>query len=169
MALSLGYSRRMQLYVIRHGIAEDKAPDSDDKSRALTDDGRKRVKRVIKGLRELEVKFERILSSPWVRAVETAALLEPLCEREPAYTDLLCQSPRSQLLAMIAEQGADTAIIGHEPWLGELIAWLAFGDTRHSEAISLKKGGFAWLEGNAIPGGMKIRALVPPAFTSAAG
>lgn len=158
----------MQLYVIRHGIAEDRTPDSDDRSRALTDDGRKRVKKVIKGLRELDIKFDRILASPWVRAAETAALLEPLCDRAPLHTELLCQSPRSQLLAMIAEQGADTAIVGHEPWLGELIAWLAFGDTRHSEALSLKKGGFAWLEGHAIPGGMSIRAIVPPAFASAA-
>ena len=158
----------MQLYVIRHGIAEDRAPDSDDRSRPLTDDGRKRVRKAIKGLREINIKFDRILTSPWVRAAETAALLEPLCDHAPRSTELLCQSPRSELLAMIAEQGADTAIVGHEPWLGELVAWLAFGDTRHSEALPIKKGGFVWLEGHAIPGGMKIRAIVPPVFTIAA-
>ena len=159
----------MQLYVIRHGIAGERAPDSDDTARALTDEGHKKVKRVVKGLREVGIKFERILASPWVRAAETADLLAPLCEAPPLHTELLCQSPRAALLEMIAKHGTDTAIVGHEPWLGELVAWLAFGDTRHREALALKKGGFVWLEGNAIPGGMTLKAFVPPSFAIAAG
>jgi phosphohistidine phosphatase len=154
----------MQLYVIRHGIAEDPTPGSADGQRALTGDGVKRMKRGVRGMRELGWSFDRILSSPWQRAVETAELLHPLCDADPIVTDLLTQSPRSELLAMIAENmgGDRIAVVGHEPWLGELVAWLAFGDTRHGDALKLKKGGVTVLTGSAIPGGMEIVALVPP-------
>ena len=63
---------------------------------------------------------------------------------------------------MIAERGEDTAVVGHEPWIGELVAWLAFGDMRHGEMLAFKKAGVMWLEGSVIPGGMTLRALVPP-------
>lgn len=152
----------MRLFVIRHAIAEEAAPGQDDASRALTRDGIKKARQVVKGLRSLDVTFERVLTSPWLRARDTAALLAPLSDAAPILTDLLTQAPRAELLALIAETGADTAVVGHEPWLGELIAWLAFGDTRHGEALALKKAGVVWLEGSAVPGGMQLCALVPP-------
>ncbi len=152
----------MRLFVFRHAIAEEAAPGQDDATRRLTRDGVKKARQVVKGLRSLDVTFERVLTSPWLRARDTAALLAALSDAEPILTDLLTQSPRAELLAMIAETGADTAVVGHEPWLGELIAWLAFGDTRHGEALALKKAGVVWLEGSAVPGGMQLCALVPP-------
>ena len=63
---------------------------------------------------------------------------------------------------MIAESNETTAVVGHEPWLGELVAWLAFGDTRHADALVLKKGGVIELEGSAVPGGMRLHAIIPP-------
>ncbi|HEY4176336.1 MAG TPA: phosphohistidine phosphatase SixA [Kofleriaceae bacterium] len=158
----------MQLYVIRHAIAEDHAEGQSDSERRLTRDGIKRLKRVVKGLRALDISFERILSSPWSRALETAEGLESICDERPIVTDLLCQSPRAELLSMISETGTDTAVVGHEPWLGELVAWLAFGDTRHGDALILKKSGIVCLEGTAVPGGMQIAAIVPPKILSAA-
>lgn len=154
----------MQLFVIRHALAEDAAPGQDDASRQLTEEGEKQLKKVVKGLRELDIEFERVLTSPWARAARTAELLEPLCKQEPIATQLLCGSPRAELLAQIAELGETTAVVGHEPWLSELVAWLAFGDTRHGEAFALKKAGVFWLEGSAVPGGMTVRALLPPKF-----
>jgi phosphohistidine phosphatase len=158
----------MQLYVIRHAIAEDHAEGQSDSERHLTQEGVKRLKRVVEGLRALGITFDRIVTSPWSRAFETAERLAPLCDHEPIATELLCQSPRAELLAMIAETGTDTAVVGHEPWLGELVAWLAFGDTRHGEALVLKKGGVVFLEGTAVPGGMQISAILPPKIISAA-
>jgi phosphohistidine phosphatase len=152
----------MQLFVIRHAIAEEAAPGGDDAARALTDDGVKKMKQIVRGLRALDLELERVLSSPWTRALETAKLLAPVAAAPPIATDLLCQPPRAELLAMIAEKGEPTGVVGHEPWLGELIAWLAFGDTRHGEAIVLKKGGVVELEGSAVPGGMMLRAIHPP-------
>ncbi len=152
----------MQLFVIRHGLAEDAAKGLDDASRQLTDEGEKQLKRVVRGMRRLEIGFDRILTSPWARAARTAEMLEPVCKAEPIATELLCAPPRSELLAQIAELGENTAVVGHEPWLTELVAWLAFGDTRHGDAFVLKKAGVFWLEGSAIPGGMSIKALLPP-------
>jgi len=152
----------MQLFVIRHAIAEEAVPGQDDASRELTDDGERKMKKVVKGLRRLDIELERILTSPWRRAAQTSMLLQPLCEDPPLSTELLAQSPKAELLALIAEMNETTAVVGHEPWLGELIAWLAFGDTRHGEALQLKKGGVAWLEGTCVPGGMTVRAILPP-------
>ncbi|HLL25814.1 MAG TPA: histidine phosphatase family protein [Kofleriaceae bacterium] len=154
----------MQLFVVRHGIAEDAGPDQDDASRELTEDGERKLKKIVKGLRRLDIDFDRILTSPWRRATQTAIALQPLCEDPPLSTDLLAQSPKSELLALIAELNETTAVVGHEPWLGELVAWLAFGDTRHGEALQLKKGGVVWLEGSCVPGGMSVRAMLPPAI-----
>ena len=157
----------MQLFVIRHALAEESTPGGDDASRELTKEGAKKLKQVVRGMRTLDIKFARILSSPWARALQSAELLEPICDRAPITTDLLCQPPRSELLAQIAELGEDTAIVGHEPWLGQLVAWLAFGDTRHGEAFALQKAGVVWLEGNVIPHGMLVRAVLPPKFLRA--
>ncbi len=151
----------MHLFVIRHGIAEDAELGQDDADRELTSDGRKKLKETVKRLRALEVSFARVLTSPWARATQTAKLLKSLSDEPPITTELLCQHPRAELLTMLADGSTSTAVVGHQPWLSELVAWLAFGDTRHSDAIELKKGAVVWLDGEVIPGGMRLRAVLP--------
>jgi len=158
----------MNLFVVRHAIAEDAKPDQDDASRELTPDGARNFRRAVQGLRELRWCFDRIITSPWRRAAHTAELLAPVSTGEPIETELLCKSPTTELLAMIGEVTAPekkrhgTAIVGHEPWLGELVAWLAFGEARRGDGLELKKGGVVWLVGSAAAGGMSIRAIVTP-------
>jgi phosphohistidine phosphatase len=158
----------MHLFVIRHAIAEDREAGQDDTARELTSDGVRKFKRGVQGLRKLGWRFDRVVTSPWARAMKTAELLAPLNDGTTMATELLCDKPRSELFALIAETSGPqednhaTAVVGHEPWLTELVGWLAFGDPRHGEAIELKKGGVVWLEGTSIPGGMKIRAVLPP-------
>ncbi len=154
----------MQLFLIRHGVAEDAADGQEDANRDLTDEGEKKLKRVVRGMRELGISFDHIVSSPWKRAAHTADLLRAICDKPPILTDLLCQPPRAELLSQIAELGEDAAIVGHEPWLGELTAWLAFGDSRQAEALVIQKAGLVWLEGSVVPHGMMVRALIPPKF-----
>jgi phosphohistidine phosphatase len=152
----------MQLYVIRHAVAEDAAPGQDDASRELTDAGERKFKKVVKGLRSLGWTFDRVLTSPWLRARRTAELLKPVSEDAPIETELLADSPGRELLALLAEHAVPSlAVVGHEPWLSELVQWLVMADP-HRDAIELKKGGVAWLEGEPVPGAMKLRALVPP-------
>ncbi len=152
----------MQLFVIRHAIAEDRRPDQDDAARELTPEGARKMKQIVRGLRELEVELARVLTSPWARARQTAELLAPVSAAPPAATELLCRAPDAELLARIAEPGGVTAVVGHEPWLGELVAWLAFGDARRGDALALKKGSVVELEGSAVPGGMMLRGILQP-------
>lgn len=62
----------MQIYLLRHGIAEDGKPGRPDAERALTDEGRVRLRRVLKRARTADVTPTLILSSTYRRAVETA-------------------------------------------------------------------------------------------------
>ena len=67
----------MNLYIIRHAIAVNEGTDGyeSDSERPLTDKGRKKMREIAKGLRNLGVEFDLILSSPYVRARETAEIL----------------------------------------------------------------------------------------------
>ena len=158
----------MDLFVIRHAVAEDAEPGQDDSARKLTPEGARKFRRVVQGLRELDWCFDRVLTSPWTRALETVELLAPVIEGPTIATDLLADKPRPELFALIAEASGPprkrtgTAVVGHEPWLTELVGWLAFGDPHHGQGIELKKGGVVWLDGNAVPGGMKVKAILPP-------
>lgn len=154
----------MHVFVIRHGIAEEAAAGQADADRELTSEGERKVKEVAKGLKRLDIELERIIASPWRRSRQTAELLRPICHTAPLGTDLLCQSPKAELLALIADRNETTGVVGHEPWLGELVAWLAFGDTRHHTALELKRAGVVWLEGSAVPGEMSVRAILPPSI-----
>jgi len=152
----------MHLFVLRHAVADDAAPGQSDEARDLTDAGKAKLRRVVHGLRSLEIRFDRVLTSPWQRAAHTARLLAPIARGAPIATDLLTEPPRVELLALIAERNETTCVVGHEPWLGELAAWLAFGDAKHGDALVVKKAGVLWLEGTAVPGGMQLRASIPP-------
>ena len=158
----------MDLYVIRHAIAEEAREDLPDTERELTRKGRRRFREVVRGLDTHGVELDRVLYSPWKRAAETAHLLAPIIadRRRDALvaTDALTASPNQQLLDLVfAHSAAGTvAVVGHEPWLSELISLLVFGDLLKQNAFSLKKGGLAKLDGDATPGGMVLRSLVPP-------
>src|SRR5262249_53464032 len=58
----ISYSLPMQLFVIRHAIAEERGPDQDDAARKLTDEGAAKMKQVVRGLRELDLELVRVLT-----------------------------------------------------------------------------------------------------------
>jgi len=155
----------MELLVIRHAIAIERSPEIEDADRQLTERGRRRFRQVVRGLRALDLRVDRILSSPWRRAAETADLALSLL-RGAGSAEICAQlthAPRSELLTAIASTGVPrVAVIGHEPWLGELIAMLTTGEPRHGDTLPLKKGGVALLDGAVAPGGMRLQALLPP-------
>jgi phosphohistidine phosphatase len=150
----------MELYVIRHVEAEGRRPDREDAKRRLTDRGRERLKEEVAGLRALEIRFDRLYHSPWRRAVETADGLMKLVDGERVETKALATAPRQALLDELA--GRTVAVVGHEPWLSELIAWLVTGDALAGRRFEMKKGAVAWLSGPARPGRMMLGALYPP-------
>lgn len=160
----------MDLYVVRHAIAEERRADLLDPDRALTKRGRARFARGVRGLEQLGIRFERVLTSPWARAAETAALLSPIAGTAPILEEGLCRDPDEDLLLSIASAPVSTAVVGHEPWLSELVAWLVVGEMgRADERFSMKKGGVAHLRGTLRPGEMQLLALLPPKVLVAIG
>jgi phosphohistidine phosphatase len=151
----------MRLLVVRHGVAERDAPSGRDEDRALTPRGRALLEEEARGLLALGLSVERLLHSPWRRAQQTAELLAPLLDaaRAPQVCEHLAAPPGAELLAAL--RGPDAAVVGHEPWLSQLVAWLTAGQAR-SQVVELEKGGVAWLQGEPRPKGMLLAALLPP-------
>jgi phosphohistidine phosphatase len=150
----------MDIYLIRHAVAELRRPDLQDHERALTPIGRERFAKVVDGLERLGVTLDRVYHSPWRRAVETAELIANLAQGKLEPHPGLAGSPKEDLLASL--DGDAVALVGHEPWMSELLAWLVTGDPGAAGGHVMKKGGVAWLRGEPLPGGMELRALIPP-------
>ncbi|HJQ69289.1 MAG TPA: phosphohistidine phosphatase SixA [Blastocatellia bacterium] len=137
----------MDLYIIRHAIAQqlDKKNDFTDEKRDLTSEGRERMREAAKGLRKLDVELDLILTSPLVRAVETAEIVAAalgLSKKEIVQTDNL--KPGASIDRLFSEikkhAGVESlALVGHQPDLGEIVSRVAQGNGNLS--IALKKGG----------------------------
>ena len=137
----------MEIYVIRHGIAEPLGTGDEfsDEKRSLTDEGRARMREVVKGLKKLGVQLDLILTSPLVRAVQTAEILAGslgINKKEIHQTPTLAPGGAVELLfAEIKNRaGAESiAVVGHQPDLGQLISRIVQGDGCLL-SIQLKKG-----------------------------
>ncbi len=137
----------MELFIIRHGIAEPlgKRNQFSDEKRALTGEGRKRTQEGVKGLRKLAVELDLILCSPAARAVETAEIVAAymgLSKGDIKQTQNLTPGASAELLFAEIKGYAGVeavALIGHQPDLGHLISRIirGGGDTL---SIQLKKG-----------------------------
>ena len=147
----------MELFLIRHAIAEDGA---DDDVRPLSSKGIKRFKQTVTGLEALDIRFNRVLHSPKLRAVQTAELLQRLLDGTKEQSPLLAISPSAAVLELLV--GDVVAVVGHEPHLSTLLAWLVTGEATLGGAFELKKGCVARLEGSPTPAGMRLRFLLPP-------
>jgi phosphohistidine phosphatase len=158
----------MQLLVVRHAIAEEreKWASRDDRLRPLTDDGRKKMKEVAKGLRGLMPRLDILATSPLTRAQQTAEILAKIYESMDIVTvDALAPGQRPPALATWLRTQAlhkTVAVVGHEPGLGAAVSWLAAGTER--SFVELGKGGACLLElGERIDAGeaMVLWALRP--------
>ena len=145
----------MNLFLIRHAIAVDEGmPEyEDDSQRPLTDKGKKKMRQIAKGLRALGVEFDLILSSPYVRAKETADILADVfkAKADVALSDNLVPMGDPDLL--IAEMNEkysahSVAIVGHEPHLTALVSLLVADNA--SMDITLKKGGVCRLSADDL-------------------
>jgi phosphohistidine phosphatase len=85
----------MDLFLIRHAIAEERRAGLRDSDRELTNKGRERFKAMVKSLRRAGLQFDRVYHSPWLRALQTAELLVPITEGPLIATDGLAQAPRA--------------------------------------------------------------------------
>lgn len=143
----------IQLYLIRHGVAGARGEAyPDDTKRPLTPQGVSQLRRAAKGLDALGVEFDEILTSPLVRARQTAEVIaQALAPRTPV-TPLDALAPGVAPAAVVSAladhaRHRSIALVGHEPGLGELAARLI--GTR--APIPFKKGAVCRIDLEALP------------------
>ncbi len=119
----------MELFVLRHGIAEDKGAHRSDADRALTEEGRKKLTTVLKQAAKAGVAPSLILTSPYVRARQTA---------EMAADFLKCKQPLVEAKSLtpghspqdvwndVREHRSEESLLlaGHNPLLSQLVGYL---------------------------------------------
>jgi phosphohistidine phosphatase len=132
----------MEIYILRHGIAEERRTGRPDSARRLTAAGKAKLRQVLVIARAAGVRPSLILTSPYVRAAETAELAAEIlrCADPIVQTDvLLPSSPPQAVWRLIREQADQTAILlaGHEPLLSEAASFL-LGASR--ALLEMKKG-----------------------------
>lgn len=129
------------IYLLRHGTASDGGgkPDAD---RELTEKGREQSRAAGAALAVLGCEIEACLSSPKVRARDTAALACEALGLEVELTDELGGGPFDPL-ALTAGRG-DALLVGHEPDFSDAVTALT------GAQIKLKKGGLAIVEGRLL-------------------
>lgn len=156
----------MMLYVLRHALAEDAAADGDD-ARHLTEAGRVRTQKAAAGMRALGLEFDAILTSPLVRAAETAEIVAAAYETRPAPRVLPALSTGiapGEAVAALAPLGRNerVMIVGHEPQLSAIVSILLTGEPDGMH-LRLTKGGCVALElpANRIErGGAELRWMM---------
>lgn len=156
----------MNLYLARHGIAEEYAPGG-DAQRALTREGIDRMHEIAAGLRTLGVQADRVVTSPLRRARQTADILAGALDSAPAPMPLPCLAPGGSLaefLQWLENEAAEHVIaVGHMPEVGE---WAARCLTGHrSFGLLFKKGAVCSLsfEGEPSAGSAQLNWLIQPA------
>ncbi len=165
----------MQLYIVRHGIAIDREDPScpPDAERYLTEEGVEKTGQVAKGLAALGVTADLMLSSPYIRAVQTAEIIATALDCDPhkiRKVDLLLPGAEPSLLfrELAKDKRASSVFLfGHAPQLDDVIA-TALGSKNHVTA--LKKAGVALLELKRIspPVGLLVW-LAPPKLLRRSG
>jgi phosphohistidine phosphatase len=167
----------MRLYVVRHAKALDRDPGRfpDDRLRPLTREGLKAFRALARRIGGATEAPELVLSSSWTRAWDTAIALEdeagwPAPERCTAL-----ESDESGAVAALAREIAarakveSLALVGHEPVLSALVAWLLGSD---HPIIRMRKGAVAALElasprqlgAGGVSGAAQLEWLAVPAL-----
>src|SRR5205814_5251875 len=122
------WRRLMEIYILRHGIAEDHS-SAGDAGRALTDEGRRKLRRVLDRAEKAKVEPSLILSSPYTRARQTAELAAEVLGYKGKIVEtetLVPEASPEALWEEIRARNEETAILiaGHEPMLSSTVAWL---------------------------------------------
>ena len=145
-----------QLYVMRHGIAVARGDANfpDDTQRPLTPEGRKKLRDIAKGLLRLGLCVDTVISSPLVRASETAAIVAEVLgpDMQVEFSDHL--RPGGSLLTLVTSLGKrknlrGALIVGHEPDLSNGAAKL-IGDSGRA-SFQFKKGGCCRIDFETFP------------------
>jgi phosphohistidine phosphatase len=138
----------VKVILVRHAEAVEQGKDGavTDFNRPLTDLGREQAAKLAEALRARGIAFAAVVTSPLVRAVQTAAPLVPLLPgdaKEPVICDYLTPEGfrRKKLSRYVSGLGVDVAVlVGHNPSLSDYAAWLLGAE---ETAVELAKGAAA--------------------------
>lgn len=155
----------MRIYILRHGIAEEAARGGADAARALTAEGKEKLRTVLERAREAGVRPAIILTSPLKRALETAEIAAAVLDvkRELVTTNALAPLSTPQCVwNEIRAQHTDRVLIsGHEPLLSQVVGFLLKCPALQ---LDLKKGALVSLNvetGESGPRGTLKWVLTP--------
>jgi phosphohistidine phosphatase len=149
-------SKGYELYMMRHGIAVARGTTgfSEDSKRPLTSDGQKKMAEIAKGLDRTGLKLDWIVTSPLVRAAETADIVAKSLSTRPPVD--VCDALRpagspEDLVAFLAKRPnrRKVLVVGHEPDLSELAGRL-IGAGAHA-SLTFKKGGCCMISFEEFP------------------
>jgi phosphohistidine phosphatase len=150
----------MNVYLLRHGIAADKDDPAfaSDGERPLTKKGIKRMRKAARGISRLAITFDAVLTSPLVRARQTAEIVATALGAESCLDELPELAPGSspnQLLSALSslKEHEHLMLVGHEPLLGEFAGFLLRAKNVSDLAIPLKKGGICCVEVDSLAPG----------------
>jgi phosphohistidine phosphatase len=144
-----------ELYLVRHGLAEERGEMwPDDSKRPLTEEGMSQMRKATRGLARLGVVLDVVLTSPLVRARQTADLLAAGLEPRPSVVNVESLTPDGTYAAVVTDLEKHArknriGLVGHEPAIGELAARLI--GSRHP--IAFKKGAVCRIDVDDIPPG----------------
>src|SRR5919197_3008107 len=141
----------MDIFILRHGEAGKKvATGAKDSERPLTVAGQKEVADIANSLKDLEIKFDLIISSPLKRAHQTAAIVAKIFKKEKKMEDwneLKPEGNRQELYRKLSsptqfKQYSSVLVVGYEPYLTDMISDI-ISDGNGDGHIVVKKAGLA--------------------------
>jgi len=143
----------MEIYILRHGIAEDAPAGQPDSERALTSDGRKKLRGVLRTAASAGVAPSLILTSPFKRALQTAQLAAEILEYKGELLRTKTLEPNSSPKAVwdeirVHKDEARILLAGHEPLFSRLTAYLLGTPDLQ---VDFKKGAMACIELDRFP------------------
>ena len=141
----------MNLYILRHGIAvEPGSPGyAKDADRPLTPEGERKLLQIAKAMEALDLTFDLILSSPYLRARQTAEVVAEArkAHKRLEYSDSLIPGGSTKKLVEFLDRLQPTPesvlLVGHEPFLSGLVSLLVAGN--EGFCVVMKKGGLCKL------------------------
>ena len=156
----------LEVFLIRHGIAAERGKEwPDDSKRPLTPEGLVSLRKEARALNKLGVSFDQIVSSPLVRARQTADAFSEELKGHPEVVLSDALAPAGTPAGVIQElakhvRKARLALVGHEPNLGELAAELIGARA----PLEFKKGGICRIDFDVLPpkGTGRLRWFLTP-------
>jgi phosphohistidine phosphatase len=160
----------MRIFLLRHAIAETRDPERypADADRPLTREGKTRMARAARGMRALGLRFDLVLTSPLLRARQTARIVVATFRPRPPMHALKPLSPgggAGGVFAALEPVPSDAAVllVGHEPDLHRLAGAMTL-EQRADMPVEFKKGGLCRIdfEGTPKPGHGRVVFLLTP-------